>query len=151
MDEFEKWFDRVFGDPNHKEIIKRKIERLTTENAKLMERANNAEAVLVKFEQLAGEEVAGFNVLQAENAKILTRLSNAFDEIAKLRDTLERIDIWVKAYPLDVFPKPDLNRAAEVLRASGITLDAISADAMRQVLDGIKNIVEQALKEDSDG
>jgi len=34
------------------------------------------------------------------------------------------------------------------LKASGMTLDAISADNMRHVLDGIKGIVSEALKGD---
>ena len=29
--EFEKWFDKVFGDPNHPEIIKRRFYRLEAE------------------------------------------------------------------------------------------------------------------------
>lgn len=68
------------------------------------------------------------------------------DRIDKLETALERIDTWAKAYPLEVFPKPDLKKAAEVLKASGMTLDAISADAMRHVLDGIKEIVIEAME-----
>lgn len=64
----------------------------------------------------------------------------------KYRDALARIDNWAKAYPLDVFLKPDLKRAAKVLEAAGMTLDAISADAMRHVIEGVKDITEKALK-----
>ena len=60
---------------------------------------------------------------------------------------LLRIQNWAKAYPVKAFPKPDLKKAHEVLKAAGMTLDSISADSMRHVLDGIKDIVEQALKE----
>ena len=72
-------------------------------------------------------------------------------EIDKKEDALTRIDTWAKAYPLDIFPKPDLKRAAEVLKASGMTLDSISADNMRHVLDDIKDIVSEALKGATDG
>lgn len=65
----------------------------------------------------------------------------------KFKNALLRIDNWTKAYPLDVFLKPDLKKAAKVLKAAGMTLDAISADAMRHVLDGVKDITEQALKD----
>ena len=64
----------------------------------------------------------------------------------KYENALVRIDNWSKAYPRDIFLKPDLKRAAKVLKAAGMTLDAISADAMRHVLDGVKDITEQALK-----
>ena len=67
-------------------------------------------------------------------------------EIDKKEDALTRIATWAKAYPLAIFPKPDLQRAAEVLKASGMTLDSISADNMRHVLDDIKDIVCEALK-----
>ena len=65
---------------------------------------------------------------------------------AKQKAALTRIDTWAKAYPLAIFPKPDLQRAAEVLKAAGMTLDSISADNMRHVLDDIKGIVREALK-----
>ncbi len=68
-------------------------------------------------------------------------------EVGKLRKALERIQIWSEAYPLTAFPKPDLKKVAQVLKAAGMTLDAISADAMRHVLDGVKKIVSDALKE----
>jgi len=64
----------------------------------------------------------------------------------KLEEALRKINNWVQAYPLEVFPKPDLKKAAVVLKASGMTLDSISADAMRHVLEGIKGIVGEALK-----
>ncbi len=70
----------------------------------------------------------------------------ACDRIAELEQALTHIDTWAKAYPLEAFPKPDLKRAAEVLKAAGMTLDAISADNMRHVLNGIKDIVGDALK-----
>ena len=58
----------------------------------------------------------------------------------------EKIDNWAKAYPLEVFPEPDFKKAAEVLKSAGLTLDAISASNMRHVINGVKDIVEQALK-----
>jgi signal transduction histidine kinase len=66
--------------------------------------------------------------------------------IERLTEALERIERWANAYPLQVFLKPDLKKARVVLKDAGMTLDAISADAMRHVLDGVKDIVEQALK-----
>ncbi len=74
------------------------------------------------------------------------RIKELEAENDKFRDALVRIDNWAKAYPRDVFLKPDLKQAAKVLKATGMTLDAISADAMRHVLDGVKDITEQALK-----
>lgn len=74
------------------------------------------------------------------------RIKELEEENDKFKDTLVRIDNWAKAYPLDVFLKPDLKKAAKVLNAAGMTLDAISADAMRHVIDGVKDIAEQALK-----
>jgi hypothetical protein len=47
----------------------------------------------------------------------------------------ERIVEWSKAYPLDVFPKPDLLKARGLLEQGGMTLDAISADNMRHVVE----------------
>ena len=74
------------------------------------------------------------------------RITELETENDKFEGALLRIDTWAKAYPLDVFPKPDLKQAAKVLKAAGMTLDAIEADAMRHVIDGVKDITKQALK-----
>lgn len=63
----------------------------------------------------------------------------------RLADALHRIEQWCSAYPLDIFPEPDLKRAREVLEAAGMTLDGVSASAARHVLNGIVEIVQEAL------
>jgi hypothetical protein len=68
------------------------------------------------------------------------------EEKYRLRSALERIEQWSRAYPLDIFPKPDLKKAAELLHAGGITLDAVSACAMRHVVEGVGKIAREALK-----
>lgn len=79
--------------------------------------------------------------------KILNWLEQAKNgRTKKLEDALQRIDTWAKAYPLRAFPEPDFKRAAKVLKAGGLSLDAISASNMRHVINGVRNIVEQALK-----
>jgi hypothetical protein len=62
-----------------------------------------------------------------------------------LTEALESIVRWSEAYPLEVFPEPDLVRARALLEAGGITLDAVSAYAMRHVVDGVGKIARQAL------
>jgi hypothetical protein len=60
---------------------------------------------------------------------------------------LQRILDWSAAYPLSVFPEPDLNKAHMILRDHGMTLDAISASAIRHVLAGVAGICREALQE----
>ncbi|MCJ7482616.1 MAG: hypothetical protein MUO31_06595 [Thermodesulfovibrionales bacterium] len=78
--------------------------------------------------------------LQAE----LDKLKASHD---RQEEALRKIDNWAKAYPLEVFPEPDFKKVAEVLKAAGISLDAVSASNMRHVIKGVKGIAEQALKE----
>jgi len=78
---------------------------------------------------------------------LVAKLKVKDEEIAKLIDALTRIDTWVKAYPLDIFPEPDLKKAAKVLKAAGMTLDSISASNMRHVLVGIQKIIEGEAKD----
>lgn len=66
-------------------------------------------------------------------------------ENERMRDMIQQIADWQKAYPIEVFLEPDFKRAAEVLKDAGITLDAISASNMRHVLNGIKKIVDIGL------
>lgn len=63
----------------------------------------------------------------------------------RMQDTLEQLQSWARAYPLDVFPEPDLAKAHELLQAGGITLDAVSAGAMRHVITQVQALVDRAL------
>jgi hypothetical protein len=63
----------------------------------------------------------------------------------RLELALARILQWSEAYPLEVFPEPDLEKAHEVLQAAGMGLDAISASAIRHVIKGIGKIAWEAL------
>lgn len=121
-------------DAQAKEIAsrERRIEFLTAENAKLREEGDQHDEIIEKIQETIGS-------LCAENKALAERNE-------KLETALQRIQTWAKAYPLDVFPKPDFVNAAEVLSAAGLNLDGISADNMRHVLDGLKDICEQALK-----
>jgi hypothetical protein len=67
------------------------------------------------------------------------------DRIERLEEALRRIVQWSEAYPLEVFPEPDMARAHEVLRAAGMTLNAISASAMRHVITQVGEIAQAAL------
>ena len=68
------------------------------------------------------------------------------DETDRYREALERIVEWAEAYPLDVFPEPDWKRAGDLLRAGGITIDAVSASCMRRVVEGVGKIAREALE-----
>lgn len=67
-------------------------------------------------------------------------------EVERYEDVLHKIKQWSEAYPIEVFPEPDLERANEVLKADGISLGAISAKAMRHVITRIQAIVDAASK-----
>ena len=79
-----------------------------------------------------------------EDTVALTDLENEND---LYREALWRIAQWAKAYPPEVFQEPDLKKARELLSAGGITLDAVSAHAMRHVVEGVGRIAQTALDE----
>ena len=64
----------------------------------------------------------------------------------RMQEALERIVSWSEAYPLDIFPEPDMKRARELLAAGGITLDAVSAYCMRHVISGVGEIAREAIR-----
>jgi len=76
---------------------------------------------------------------------IVKRLRDGRERLDKLEGALKTIEAWSRAYPLDAFPEPDLKRAAELLSAGGMTLDAISASAMRHVVKNVGEIARKAL------
>jgi len=74
----------------------------------------------------------------------------AFDRMEALRkqvegleQALESISQWSDAYPLDVFPEPNFEKAYELLKAGGMTLDAISASNMRHIVEGVGEIAKK--------
>lgn len=62
-----------------------------------------------------------------------------------VEDFLAELDGWERAYPLSAFPEPDLAKAAELLKAGGMTLDAVSASNMRHVVSMIAPKARAAL------
>jgi len=77
---------------------------------------------------------------------LAARAHELAEENLGVREALQEIETWSRAYPLTVFPEPDLKKAAELLKAGGLTLDAVSASVMRHALDGVGKIVREALK-----
>jgi len=75
----------------------------------------------------------------AELAALQSRLS-------ALEDGLGSIRAWTEAYPLSVFPEPDFEKAHQLLKAGGMTLDSITASNMRHVIEGVKRLVDDALE-----
>jgi hypothetical protein len=75
---------------------------------------------------------------------------NQEEKLDKLEEALRRILQWSEAYPLEVFPEPDFKKAAELLRAGGMSLDTISASNMRNVVDGVGKIARAALEDTED-
>ena len=59
----------------------------------------------------------------------------------RYRADLQTIKQWCDAYPVDVFPEPDMELARQGLAEVGITLDAVSASNMRHVLKGVGEII----------
>jgi len=73
------------------------------------------------------------------------RINKLHDHIERLEEALRQIEAWSRAYPLTVFPEPDLDKARKLLAAGGITLDAVSAHAIRHVVLGVGKIARDAL------
>lgn len=79
------------------------------------------------------------------HATLRAKIESDAKVISSQGDALREIEAWSRSYPLKVFPEPDHRRAAELLEAGGMTLDAISADAMRYVLKEVGEIARRAL------
>lgn len=67
----------------------------------------------------------------------------ASKKIYQLEDAIHLLKNWSQAYPTDVFPEPDFEKAAKVLKENGMTLDSISASNMRHVLSGVREILKE--------
>lgn len=68
------------------------------------------------------------------------------EKLDRYEGALQRIVQWSEAYPLKIFPEPDLKKARALLEEGGLTLDAVSARAVRPVVIGIGKIAREALR-----
>ena len=84
------------------------------------------------------------------NADYLVELVDLRKRVEGLESALEEIAQWADAYPLAIFPEPDFEKAQELLKAGGMTLDAISASNMRHVVEGVGKIADEALAEEKE-
>jgi hypothetical protein len=78
-------------------------------------------------------------------ARMNAQITGLEEDVERAEDALHRIVDWADAYPLAIFTEPDMAKAHAVLTAAGMTLDAISASAMRHVVDGVGKIARAAL------
>lgn len=98
------------------------------------------------------EIAATLALLMTEHRNEITEedAEQLFAWIERMEKALRDILAWERAYPVERFPEPssDQMRQAElVLRGCGVSLAAISADAMRHVLAGVANIARDGLGE----
>jgi hypothetical protein len=63
------------------------------------------------------------------------------DLIEKLKKKLEIVENWTLQYPLEIFPDPDYKQVREVLEASGITLDCVTAGIVRRMMANINQVI----------
>ena len=68
----------------------------------------------------------------------------AADEIERFGEVREWVEQWAEAYPLDLFPEPDLKKARAALESVGLTLDAVSASSMRHVITQVRDKMRPA-------
>lgn len=72
--------------------------------------------------------------VEASLAALCASTALPVDVEEQVEDFLNELADWESAYPLSAFPEPDLKKAAALLKAGGMTLDAISASNMRHVV-----------------
>ena len=70
-------------------------------------------------------------------------INNLTEQLEQKQEKLDQIETWTRAYPLQIFPKPDYKKANEVLQKAGLSLGQITGGAMRHVLKGIIEIIEK--------
>ena len=81
----------------------------------------------------------------AFTSNLVAQLSEATFKLSKREFGLQDVLKLTDAYPLDVFHEPDLEKARELLEAGGMSLDAVSACAMRDVMRRVAAVCESAL------
>ena len=108
--------------------------------------ADRMKSVLAHISSSAIDAVLARRLREAARTGPWEPRSEVRCECERMQEALEQIVRWSEAYPLDIFPEPDLKKARELLEAGGITLDAVSAHCMRHVIDAVGNIAREAAR-----
>ena len=72
-------------------------------------------------------------------------IERLYSEVGRLNDVIGLLRNWVKAYPLDMFPEPDLKLARKLLEDGGVNYSALNVYSMRHVINGVGKIIDEAL------
>jgi hypothetical protein len=97
-----------------------------------------AQGYCVRCHEFTGSLAA----VRAEDAEIQARLDRVDAALAKrVGDHIQRdaelrqyLKQWLDCYSTDIFPEPDLKKAATVLKDNGLTIDSLSAHMGRHIL-----------------
>lgn len=91
---------------------------------------------------------AGLQTVIAQTADALEHFAAlvAAAEREHYEELFEHIKGWCEAYPISIFPEPDFGKAHEVLKANGMTLDAISASNMKHVITQVQKMIDDAIR-----
>ena len=96
--------------------------------------------VVVNKTTLQKEYSIFFSELEAFAKLVAAKEREHYDNL------FEKIKNWCEAYPIEVFPEPDFCKAHEVLKANGMTLDAISASNMKHVITQVQKMIDAAIQ-----
>ena len=81
-----------------------------------------------------------------KNIELVARAERAENNLEIAMTALHEIQNWADAYPLEVFPEPNFAEVKRLLEAGGISVGSVSASNMRHVINGVKNIILEALE-----
>ena len=96
------------------------------------------------FEHGITEKVRKDKAIELYNTRPIEDQLRAENE--QLMETINLLQNWTKAYPLDMFPEPDLKLARKLLTDGGVSYDALNAYSMRHVINGVGKIIDEALE-----
>ena len=68
-----------------------------------------------------------------------------FERVEIYEATLRALVAWADAYPVSIFPEPDLGAARKALEKAGLSLDGVAASCMRHVVDKVAQVAQEAL------
>ena len=96
------------------------------------------------------EFTVSLDAVRAEDAEISARFVRVDITLAKrVGEMIERnsalknyLNDWLRMYNTDIFPEPDLKKAATVLKDNGLTIDSLSAHMGRHILTRVLEFID---------
>lgn len=136
-----EYYDELLAKAAERDEMMTKVYLYAQERDKVHE---EIKALHVRITELVEQADAAYapyrervEAFRAERDSAVEALDKTRERLHDAEEVIAKVDNWARAYPLDVFPEPDIARCAELLNTGGQSIERLAAYARRGAIEWI--------------